>query len=121
MGKIPSLDVLFVEDDLPTARVFSKLLASIGVKVRLAKTVAEAIAELNREPDLIVLDLMLPDGSGVEVLKQARNAGLRSIVAVVSGANDPAMFAAVQALSPDAIFGKPLDFDDFADWLSEKF
>jgi DNA-binding NarL/FixJ family response regulator len=64
---------------------------------------------------------MLPDGSGVEVLEAIRAAKMRCKVAVVSASTDTATFRRLRAASPDAIFAKPLDFEDFVQWLCEAF
>ena len=115
------IDVLLVEDDDATARVLQRLLEGVGMTVRRAASIATAIPELALNPALIVLDLMLPDGSGVNILSIVRQEKLKCKVAVVSAAEDPELFTAVTALKPDAIFGKPLDFDDFVDWMSSIF
>jgi two-component system OmpR family response regulator len=118
MQKLLSLDVILVEDDRATSAAFARLLATIGAKVRCAATVAEALSLLSREPCLMVLDIMLPDGSGVDVLKAVRAAGLRSKVAVVSAVNRHNLLKDITSLRPDAIFSKPLDFDDFVTWFN---
>jgi DNA-binding response OmpR family regulator len=117
----PQIDVLLVEDDDATARVLQRLLEGVGMTVRRAASVATAIPELALNPTLLVLDLMLPDGSGVNILSIVRQEKLKCKVAIVSAAEDPALFTAVTALKPDAVFGKPLDFDDFVDWMSSIF
>lgn len=61
--------VLVVEDDADLSAVLTTLLAGDGLRVSAAATVASATAHLARElPDVLVLDLELPDGSGLEVL-----------------------------------------------------
>lgn len=120
MCQIVSFNALLVEDDDATARVIGRLLQSVGISVRRAKTVAAGIEELQNMPALIVLDLMLPDGTGAAVLQAVREVGLQCKVAVVSGADDSALFVTVRSLHPDAIFGKPLDFEDFVDWWNRE-
>ncbi len=115
------LDVLLIEDDAATARALQKLLESVGMTVHLAKSVAQAMERLAGEPSLVILDLMLPDGSGLEVLKAIRGSEMDCKVAVVSAASDSELFAGVTALKPDAVFGKPLEFGDFVDWISSIF
>jgi CheY-like chemotaxis protein len=113
--------VLLVEDDARTSRVMRKLLEAADIKVKSAATVKEAIAGLADMPPLVVLDLLLPDGSGIDVLKSIRDLSLRCKVAVISGATDPDLFAQLRLLHPDAVFAKPLDFEDFVRWLGEAF
>jgi len=112
---------LLVEDDPATARVMSRLMQSVGVVVETTGTVKEAIAALTRMPEVVILDLMLPDGSGIEILETIRSAKMRCKVAVVSASNDEKVLARLRAATPDAIFSKPLDFEDFVQWLCEAF
>lgn len=68
--------VLLVEDHADTARVTSLLLQEAGYAVHLARSMREALAILRSGTriDLLLSDLGLPDGSGVELLLQARAA-----------------------------------------------
>ena len=68
-------------------------------------------------PQIMILDLMLPDGNGIELLAEIRNTRRSITVAVVSGVTDQLKLHELTALKPDAIFGKPVDVDDFDDWL----
>ncbi len=65
--------VLLVEDDEDLAGVIATLLGGHGLKVSHALTAADAV-RLGREtgPDVIVLDLHLPDGDGSEVVAEFR-------------------------------------------------
>jgi two-component system, NarL family, response regulator DesR len=110
--------ILVVEDERNTRRALVALFAKLGLIPLEAANATEAIERLNRETDIICLDLMLPDRSGVEVLQYVRQQKLSAKVAVISGANEPSLLAQVTALRPDAIFGKPLDLEDFLDWLN---
>jgi DNA-binding response OmpR family regulator len=68
-----SAAVLVVEDDLLTRRTLQELLQREGFQVATVGTVAEARAEVSRRPwDLILLDLILPDGDGIEACKYIR-------------------------------------------------
>jgi DNA-binding response OmpR family regulator len=65
--------LLFLEDDLETARSVCRGLGARGFDVCHARDVRTAIAELECGPvEAAVLDLMLPDGSGYEVLEAIR-------------------------------------------------
>jgi DNA-binding response OmpR family regulator len=99
--------VLVVEDDRTARRAVTQILKRQGYTVSEAGTVAEAVELLARRPDWVLLDLMLPDGCGTEVLRRAREAG-GSRVCVVTGCG-PNRIAAARALAPEALLCKPLD------------
>lgn len=65
--------ILVVEDELLTRRTVAELLQREGFTVTTAGTVAEALGEVNRNRfDLILLDLVLPDGDGLAACKRIR-------------------------------------------------
>ena len=68
-------------------------------------------------PQILILDVMLPDGLGTELLADIRAEGRAMTVAVVTAVTDPVELAEITALKVDAIFGKPMDIDDFDHWL----
>jgi PAS domain S-box-containing protein len=68
-----NLRVLLVEDHADSRRVLGRLMESFGCVVRSAGTVAEALAAAGRESfDVLVSDIGLPDGSGIDVMRQIR-------------------------------------------------
>ena len=63
--------VLLVEDHRDTAKIMSSLLRRYGCEVRIADSVASALELGEAEPfDLLISDIGLPDGSGVEVMRR---------------------------------------------------
>ncbi len=64
--------LLIVEDHADTARVLGRLLGARGYTVRIAGTVAEAIEALAEPVDVIVSDVGLPDGTGYDLIRRAR-------------------------------------------------
>jgi DNA-binding response OmpR family regulator len=84
----PSL--LVVEDDSELSTSLLLYLESEGYEVTLAEEGEAALDEATRLPgyDLIVLDAKLPDLSGFEVLRQARDDGMRTPVLMLTGLGD---------------------------------
>jgi DNA-binding response OmpR family regulator len=64
-------NILFVEDDREIQENNKDLLESATYAVRTALNLAEAREQISKEtPDIIVLDIMLPDGSGLDFIKE---------------------------------------------------
>src|SRR6266498_40043 len=62
--------VLIVEDDRAARKAITQILKRQGFVVSEAGTVAEAMRGLAAQPRWILLDLMLPDGCGINVLRR---------------------------------------------------
>jgi DNA-binding response OmpR family regulator len=102
--------VLIVEDDRGTRTALRSHFRSQGWLVAEAATVAEGFDLLDPPPDCLVLDLMLTDGDGEEILRKVREDGLPTrVVAVTTGSNDAARLAVVKGLDPDVLLCKPID------------
>ena len=81
--------ILIVEDDANLRDGLAYNLERAGYEVRCAETVAEALAAARKDaPDLVVLDLMLPDGSGLSVLASLREEKLAAPVIILSAIDD---------------------------------
>ena len=102
------LKVLIVEDN-PAARVtLEKILASEGFLVQSAGTLREGHEKVDGQA-AIILDLDLPDGNGVELLKRIRAESKPLKVLVASGTSDPRLLDEVKKLGPDALLTKPIN------------
>ncbi|WP_395748323.1 response regulator [Prosthecobacter sp.] len=67
------LHLLVVEDHAPTRSILGRLLTRHGHHVITASTVAEALAAFSAHPcDVVITDLGLPDGSGLQLMEQLR-------------------------------------------------
>ena len=65
--------ILIVDDDLETLRLIGMMLQKQGYQVVSAKDGTEAIAlAFSEHPDMIVLDIMMPDPDGYQVAKHLR-------------------------------------------------
>ncbi len=65
--------ILMIEDDVRLAEMVSDYLGRSGLAVARAEDGASGLAALRRQPpDLVLLDLMLPDGDGLDVFRRIR-------------------------------------------------
>jgi len=102
--------VLVVEDDSATTHALELLLRHQGYDVLMASSVEEALGHVASEPEVVLLDLMLPDGDGMRVLEAVRERGLKSRVVVITGVGNADHLDRVHLLKPDALLKKPVDF-----------
>lgn len=77
--------VLIVDDDAPLRRVLTRFFRTQGVAVCEAKSVAEALPLLDGEPDLVITDVRLPDGSGRKVVEVASRQRPSPVIVAMSG------------------------------------
>ncbi|MDP9202631.1 MAG: response regulator [Gemmatimonadota bacterium] len=82
--------ILIVEDSQLVTEAFSILFTEAGYEVDSAATVADAIERGRADPvDVMLLDLTLPDGDGLEVLEALRESGsLPRATLAMTGHND---------------------------------
>lgn len=101
--------VLVVEDEPGLLRLFTGLIKRLDCEVFPAEGGQTAIDILNSVvPDLLVLDLAMPDVSGVEVLRYARTLPHLEAMKVVILTARPNMLPEVEELGFDKWLSKPL-------------
>jgi nitrogen-specific signal transduction histidine kinase len=106
------VSVLLVEDDADTAEAMRALLSEAGFEVHLAGGVAEADTTFRRHPaDVLVSDVGLPDGSGLEVLSRLRAQSPSLPGIVLSGYGMEQDVAASRANGFAEHFIKPVNLD----------
>ena len=102
--------ILLIEDDLVAARGVSLMLKSSGAVVDHADTGEEGL-ELARhyDYDIVVLDLMLPDIEGFEVVRRMRVSRNDTPVLILSGLSRPQVKVRGLGLGADDFITKPFD------------
>ena len=79
------MKILIVEDDASLREIINRALVAEGYVVEMASTFFEADSKLaGYSYDCILLDVMLPDGSGLELLEHLRALGKRENVIIIS-------------------------------------
>jgi excisionase family DNA binding protein len=104
--------VLIVDDDARLREFVRVNLEMDGYSVREAASAAEGLAELEEEPpDLILLDVMMPEVDGWEMLRRVRERhGVDAIpVIMFSGKVDERTTATAEERGAQAFIGKPFD------------
>jgi two-component system, OmpR family, response regulator RegX3 len=77
--------VLLVEDEESITEPLQEALAREGFDASVARTAAEALARTRElEPDVVLLDVMLPDGSGFDVCRELRRESRVPIIMVTA-------------------------------------
>ena len=104
--------ILLVDDDVSIQRAVAPLLRSHGYEVDVVSTGAEAVsAAVGQAPDLIVLDLGLPDLEGAEVCRRIRKQSKAPII-ILSARSGEAEKVAVLDLGADDYVTKPFGSDE---------
>jgi two-component system, OmpR family, KDP operon response regulator KdpE len=99
--------VLVVDDEPPIRRFLRTSLGAVGHRVVTAENAAEALAMLATEkPDVIILDLGLPDRSGLDVIAEIRQHSSVPII-VLSARSDERSKVEALDLGADDYIGKP--------------
>ena len=102
--------VLLVEDSELVADALRTLLDALGHSVRVAPSVRGAVAACEAEvPDIMLLDLGLLDGHGLEVMEQVKALGVAPrVVAAMTGDDEPAMKRRCLAAGCREVLVKPV-------------
>ena len=96
-------NVLIIEDEQSILRFMTSLLKRNGYKVLTATTGADALLLIESHcPDLIILDLGLPDIDGISILRKLR-----------SWSNTPVIVVSARTMEKDKVLALDLNADDY--------
>lgn len=124
-SKTKPMEILLVEDGLTDARLTIHALRRSHVhhRLTLVRSVDEAIKFLHREgifarapsPDLLLLDMMLPDGSGLDVLETIQKSDLpiHPTTVVLTASQDETLRERCAALKVHDFMKKPVQEKEF--------
>ncbi len=102
--------LLIVDDETGIVEEVKSFFEEEGFEVFTADTVKGGIERLTQvKPDLIILDMKLPDASGIQVLKAAKEMSPQTKVIVNTGYVDQSVIDQAERLGRDAFLQKPFN------------
>lgn len=114
-GRPRAPHILVVEDDAEVAYIFRQILEANGYRITHVTRTGEAMRLISQNvPDLILLDLMMPDLPGLEVCRLLRR-DLRTSdvpIVIVSSLTSPEDVKAGMRAGADVYLGKPVGYDE---------
>ncbi|MEP6604002.1 MAG: ATP-binding protein [Spartobacteria bacterium] len=119
VGSVGPAEILLVEDHSDTARVMQRVLEAAGYSVVHAADLARAREEvLKRKFDLVISDVGLPDGSGLDLMRELSSAHALSGIAI-SGFGTSEDVAASKAAGFAKHLVKPVDWERLRDAIAQ--
>ncbi len=116
------MTILIADDDHIHVHLLTSRLKAKGLKVSAAFDAVQAwIAAMRTSPDAIILDIQMPGGTGLAVLKQLKSSTRTNQIPVVvlSGSIDSQTADKVKELGADECLPKPVDLDQLYSTLSK--
>lgn len=111
--------VLVVDDDVKLAAVITRYLERMGCSCVTAHTGDQALWALNAEPPAaLVLDVMVPHPSGLEVCRHARAVGYMGPIVVISAQSGSEARAAASRAGASSFLAKPFRLSELASVLA---
>jgi DNA-binding NtrC family response regulator len=112
---------ILIVDDEPLIRwCIAETLGTAGYGITQAQDAASALRVLTDvpEPDVILLDLRLPDSSDLSLLERVRTIAPAAAVIVMTAFGTPEITAEALKLGARAVLTKPFDMQDLAQVVS---
>jgi len=114
MSQMKESKILVVDDDPVIRNALFEFLSSRGYQVSLAQNGKEGVMKFQEaEPELVILDLIMPEMDGVEALEKIREIDPEAKVIVLTGYGTDEQIARLKELGVTDILRKGLGFEDF--------
>ncbi len=108
--------ILIVDDEDALSELLAKILSAEGYRTVKAGSVAQAIDLGSRiRPDLALLDLRLPDGSGVDALRELKRLDGNIQVVILTAHGSPETVRTAMEIGAFDYLTKPFDRDELVD------
>jgi DNA-binding response OmpR family regulator len=103
-----TIKLLVIDDDTAVTDLLSLLLKSQGFEVFATNNSSDGLSMIRDvQPDLVILDLMMPEMDGWEVCRAVRQFNQQVPIIILSALNDPSMIASVLDAGADDYLTKP--------------
>ena len=104
--------ILIIEDEVTLNQTLSEGLKEFGYQSDIAENISDGRYLLSiRHYDLVLLDWMLPDGNGIDLIPEIKNKSHKTAVIVLSARDDKESEIAALKAGADDYIKKPFDFD----------
>ena len=111
--------VLVVDDDEKIQEILREIISEQGYRVVTVGTGEEALKQVEKQHfDLVLLDLVLPELDGVEVLKAMKAKDEKTVIVVITGYGDDPIALEAISLCPLLLVRKPLRIKDIVEVLN---
>jgi len=105
--------IMLVEDEEINLRLMEGMLGHLGHKLILARNGKEALKKFHKYlPDIVILDILMPRISGIEVLKEIRTKETGTVVIMVTASNKEEHAIESLRLGANNYLKKPVHYDD---------
>jgi DNA-binding NtrC family response regulator len=113
--------VLLIDDDKSILRTFSRILQRAGYKTETAESGTEALPKIQEHCyDIALIDIVLGDSSGLDLLPKIEEASPKTIKIVVTGADTTERRSEAHKNGADAYLTKPVNPETLLSVFEEK-
>ena len=105
-------NVLIIDDEDDLCWLLSNILRDKGYNVSIANTLSEGTARLKELPDLVFLDLKLPDGDGMDIIPKIDKISPESLVTIISAYGSEEVMDEVMKKGVYSFIDKPFAEED---------
>jgi CheY-like chemotaxis protein len=112
--------ILIADDEAPIRRLLSDFLGGLGYDIAEAANGRDAVIQIQSwKPQLLILDLVMPEQEGIETLRQIRATNKTVKVIAVSGAFAGQFLRTAELLGANMVLPKPLNLQQLAKSIGE--
>ena len=112
--------ILVVDDDRNVTEVIAVILRHAGFKVTLKHNVADAMSEIDKQiPHAIITELVLPDMSGLDIIRYGRQKNTEMPIMVISTATGGFQMGQAREYGTEIFLAKPVAIDELIEMVTK--